>query len=113
MVSSALLHLACDNCAIAMSLMAYVITSLVNICLFGTRNLFSLLLSLWDAVMGPLWRMPDVMATFLTHISSSAEVIAILLDVLPTSTGTPGCTSPPLARLCACLHLCCWLACWQ
>ncbi|XP_036114631.1 E3 ubiquitin-protein ligase RNF26 [Molossus molossus] len=75
----ALLRQACDICAIAMSLVAYVINSLVNICLIGTQNLFSLLLALWDAVMGPLWRMTDVMAAFLAHISSSAVAMAILL----------------------------------
>ncbi|KAM9660325.1 E3 ubiquitin-protein ligase RNF26 [Trichechus inunguis] len=75
----ALLHQACDICAIAMSLVAYVINSLVNICLIGTQNLFSLMLALWDAVMGPLWRMTDVVAAFLAHISSSAVAMAILL----------------------------------
>ncbi|XP_005619733.2 E3 ubiquitin-protein ligase RNF26 [Canis lupus baileyi] len=75
----ALLRQACDICAIAMSLVAYVINSLVNICLIGTQNLFSLMLALWDAVMGPLWRMTDVVAAFLAHISSSAVAMAILL----------------------------------
>ncbi|XP_004689235.1 PREDICTED: RING finger protein 26 [Condylura cristata] len=75
----ALLRQACDICAIAMSLVAYVINSLVNICLIGTQNLFSLVLVLWDAVMGPLWRMTDVVAAFLAHISSSAVAMAILL----------------------------------
>ncbi|CAK7317781.1 E3 ubiquitin-protein ligase RNF26 [Vulpes vulpes] len=75
----ALLRQACDICAIAMSLVAYVINSLVNICLIGTQNLFSLMLVLWDAVMGPLWRMTDVVAAFLAHISSSAVAMAILL----------------------------------
>ncbi|XP_003418239.1 E3 ubiquitin-protein ligase RNF26 [Loxodonta africana] len=75
----ALLRQACDICAIAMSLVAYVINSLVNMCLIGTQNLFSLMLALWDAVMGPLWRMTDVAAAFLTHISSSAVAMAILL----------------------------------
>ena len=75
----ALLHQACDIWAIAMSLVAYVINSLVNICLIGTQNLFSLLLALWDAVMGPLWRMMDIMATFIAHISSSAIAMVILL----------------------------------
>ncbi|KAK1336437.1 hypothetical protein QTO34_004244 [Cnephaeus nilssonii] len=75
----ALLRQACDVCAIAMSLVAYVINSLVNICLIGTQNLFSLLLALWDAVTGPLWRVTDVMAAFLAHISSSAVAMAILL----------------------------------
>ncbi|EHB08805.1 RING finger protein 26 [Heterocephalus glaber] len=75
----ALLHQACDICAIAMSLVAYVINSLVNICLIGTQNLFSLVLALWDVVMGPLWRMTDIVAAFLAHISSSAVAMAILL----------------------------------
>lgn len=75
----ALLRQFCDICAIAMSLVAYVINSAVNICLIGTQNLFSLVLALWDAVMGPLWRMTDVVAAFLAHISSSAVAMAILL----------------------------------
>ncbi|XP_025749698.1 E3 ubiquitin-protein ligase RNF26 [Callorhinus ursinus] len=75
----ALLRQACDICAIAMSLVAYVINSLVNICLIGTQNLFSLMLALWDAVMGPLWRLTDIVAAFLAHISSSAVAMAILL----------------------------------
>nr|XP_045002425.1 E3 ubiquitin-protein ligase RNF26 [Jaculus jaculus] len=75
----ALLRQACDICAIAMSLVAYVINSLVNICLIGTQNLFSVVLALWDAVTGPLWRMTDVLAAFLAHISSSAVAVPILL----------------------------------
>lgn len=75
----ALLRQACDVCTIAMSLVAYVINSLVNICLIGTQNFFSLLLALWDSVTGPLWRMTDIIATFLAHISSSAVAMAILL----------------------------------
>lgn len=75
----ALLRQACDICAIAMSLVAYVVNSLVNICLIGTQNLFSLVLALWDVVMGPLWRMTDFVAAFLAHISSSAVAMAILL----------------------------------
>ncbi|XP_065801229.1 E3 ubiquitin-protein ligase RNF26 [Muntiacus reevesi] len=75
----ALLRQICDVCAITMSLVAYVINSLVNICLIGTQNFFSLVLALWDAVMGPLWRMTDVVAAFLAHISSSAVAMSILL----------------------------------
>ncbi|XP_004604808.1 E3 ubiquitin-protein ligase RNF26 [Sorex araneus] len=75
----ALLRQFCDVCTIAMSLVAYVINSLVNICLIGTQNLFALVLALWDAVMGPVLRMTDVVATFLAHMSSNAVAMAILL----------------------------------
>ncbi|KAM9038900.1 E3 ubiquitin-protein ligase RNF26 [Sarcophilus harrisii] len=75
----ALLRQACDVCAIAMSLAAYVVNSLVNICLIGTQNLFALGLALWDSVMGPLCRVTDVLAAFLAHVSSSAVAMAILL----------------------------------
>ena len=61
-----------------MSPLAYVINSLVNICLIGTQN-FSLVLALWDAVTRPLWRMTDLVAAFLDHISSSTVAMAILL----------------------------------
>ncbi|XP_043854113.1 E3 ubiquitin-protein ligase RNF26 [Dromiciops gliroides] len=81
MVSSshALLRQACDVCAIAMSLAAYVVNSLVNICLIGTQNLFALGLALWDSVTGPLWRVTDVLGAFFAHVSSSAVAMAILL----------------------------------
>uniref|UniRef100_A0A5F8GU21 E3 ubiquitin-protein ligase RNF26 n=1 Tax=Monodelphis domestica TaxID=13616 RepID=A0A5F8GU21_MONDO len=81
MVSSshALLRQACDVCAIAMSLAAYVVNSLVNICLIGTQNLFALGLALWDSMMGPLCRVTDVLGAFLAHVSSSAVAMAILL----------------------------------
>ncbi|XP_020840492.1 E3 ubiquitin-protein ligase RNF26 [Phascolarctos cinereus] len=77
--SHALLRQACDVCAIAMSLAAYVVNSLVNICLIGTQNLFALGLALWDSVMGPLWRVTDVLGAFFAHVSSSAVAMAILL----------------------------------
>nr|XP_026246569.1 E3 ubiquitin-protein ligase RNF26-like [Urocitellus parryii] len=77
-----LLRQACDICTIAMGLVAYVINSLVNIYLIGTQNLFSLVLALWDTVTGPLWRMMEVVAAFLAHISSSAVAMAILLWTL-------------------------------
>ncbi|XP_055963468.1 E3 ubiquitin-protein ligase RNF26 [Sorex fumeus] len=75
----ALLRQFCDVCTIAMSLVAYVINSLVNICLIGTQNLFALVLALWDAVMGPVLRITDVVAAFLAHMSSNAVAMAILL----------------------------------
>ncbi|XP_072469064.1 E3 ubiquitin-protein ligase RNF26 [Notamacropus eugenii] len=77
--SHALLRQVCDVCAIAMSLAAYVVNSLVNICLIGTQNLFALGLALWDSVMGPLWRVTDVLGAFFAHVSSSAVAMAILL----------------------------------
>ncbi|XP_074071363.1 E3 ubiquitin-protein ligase RNF26 [Macrotis lagotis] len=77
--SHALLRQACDVCAIAMSLAAYVVNSLVNICLIGTQNLFALGLALWDSVTGPLWRVTDVLGAFFAHVSSSAVAMAILL----------------------------------
>ncbi|XP_057616533.1 E3 ubiquitin-protein ligase RNF26-like [Chionomys nivalis] len=81
MVSSghALLRQACDICGIAMSLVAYVINSLVNICLISTQNLFSLVLALWAAVAGALWWMTVVLAAFLAHLSSSRVAMANLL----------------------------------
>ncbi|XP_050016759.1 E3 ubiquitin-protein ligase RNF26-like [Alexandromys fortis] len=81
MVSSnhALLCQACDIYGIAMSLVAYVINSLVNICLVSTQNLFSLVLALWAAMAGAPWQMLDVLVAFLTHLSSSGMAMANLL----------------------------------
>ncbi|XP_038173460.1 E3 ubiquitin-protein ligase RNF26-like [Arvicola amphibius] len=81
MVSSghALLRQACDICGIAMSLVAYVINSLVNICLIGMLNLFPLVLALWTAGMRALWLTIEVLAAFFIHLFSSGEAMANLL----------------------------------
>ncbi|KAM6107729.1 E3 ubiquitin-protein ligase RNF26 [Pterocles gutturalis] len=69
----------CEGLAIGTSLLAYLVNSLVNVCLIGTQNLFTLLAALWDSVAGPFLRVTDLLAAFLAHVSSGAIAVSILL----------------------------------
>ncbi|KFV61129.1 RING finger protein 26, partial [Dryobates pubescens] len=68
-----------EGLAIGTSLLAYLINSLVNVCLIGTQNLFTLVAALWDSVAGPFLRVTDLLAAFLAHVSSGAIAVSILL----------------------------------
>ncbi|XP_015739704.1 E3 ubiquitin-protein ligase RNF26 [Coturnix japonica] len=75
----AVLREAGEGLAIGISLLAYLVNSVVNLCLLGTQNLFTLLLALWDAVTSPVLRVGELLAAFLAHVSSSAIAVSILL----------------------------------
>ncbi|NWH66128.1 RNF26 ligase, partial [Geococcyx californianus] len=68
-----------ESVAIATSLLAYLVNSLVNVCLIGTQNLFTLLAALWDSVATLCIRVVEVLAAFLAHVSSGAIAVSILL----------------------------------
>ncbi|XP_021396159.2 E3 ubiquitin-protein ligase RNF26 [Lonchura striata] len=69
----------CEALAIATSLLMYLVNSLVNVCLIGAQNLFTLLAALWDSLAGPVLRAAEVLAAFLAHVSSGAIAVSILL----------------------------------
>ncbi|NXL73613.1 RNF26 ligase, partial [Leptocoma aspasia] len=69
----------CEALAIGTSLLMYLVNSLVNVCLIGTQNLFTLLAALWDSLVGPVVRVADLLAAFLAHVSSGAIAVSILL----------------------------------
>ncbi|NXQ55504.1 RNF26 ligase, partial [Anthoscopus minutus] len=69
----------CEALAIGTSLMMYLVNSLVNVCLIGAQNLFTLLAALWDSLAGPLIRLTELLAAFLAHVSSGAIAVSILL----------------------------------
>ncbi|NXY03799.1 RNF26 ligase, partial [Pteruthius melanotis] len=69
----------CEALAIGTSLLMYLVNSLVNVCLIGTQNLFTLLAALWDSLAGPVIRVTDLLAAFLAHVSSGAIAVSILL----------------------------------
>ncbi|KAM9370031.1 E3 ubiquitin-protein ligase RNF26 [Phaethornis superciliosus] len=75
----ALARQVCEGLAIGTSLLAYLVNSLVNVCLIGTQNLFTLLLALWDSLAGPFLRLTDLLAAFLAHVSSGTIAVSILL----------------------------------
>ncbi|NXC02646.1 RNF26 ligase, partial [Orthonyx spaldingii] len=65
--------------AIGTSLLMYLANSLVNVCLIGAQNLFTLLAALWDSLAGPVVRLAELLAAFLAHVSSGAIAVSILL----------------------------------
>ncbi|NWV71847.1 RNF26 ligase, partial [Malurus elegans] len=69
----------CEALAIGTSLLMYLVNSLVNVCLIGTQNLFTLLGALWDSLAGPVLRVTDLLAAFLAHVSSGTIAVSILL----------------------------------
>ncbi|XP_068028453.1 E3 ubiquitin-protein ligase RNF26 [Anomalospiza imberbis] len=69
----------CEALAIGTSLLMYLVNSLVNVCLIGTQNLFTLLAALWDSLAGPFVRAAELLAAFLAHVSSGAIAVSILL----------------------------------
>uniref|UniRef100_A0A8C8RQ83 E3 ubiquitin-protein ligase RNF26 n=1 Tax=Pelusios castaneus TaxID=367368 RepID=A0A8C8RQ83_9SAUR len=71
-----LLRQVCEVFTIVMSLLAYFINSIINICLIGTQNL---VLALWDSLVTPFLRVTDLLAAFFARMSSSAIAISIVL----------------------------------
>ncbi|NWV54401.1 RNF26 ligase, partial [Daphoenositta chrysoptera] len=65
--------------AIGSSLLVYLANSLLNVCLIGAQNLFTLLAALWDSLAGPVLRAAELLAAFLAHVSSGAIAVSILL----------------------------------
>ncbi|XP_009992914.1 PREDICTED: RING finger protein 26 [Chaetura pelagica] len=68
-----------EGLAIGASLLAYLVNSLVNMCLLGAQNLLTLLAALWDSLVGPVLRVTDLLAALLAHVSSGAIALSILL----------------------------------
>ncbi|NWH72266.1 RNF26 ligase, partial [Piaya cayana] len=68
-----------ESVAIATSLLAYLVNSLVNVCLLGAQNLFTLAVALWDSLAGLCGRAAELAASCLAHVSSSAIALSILL----------------------------------
>ncbi|KAM9519788.1 E3 ubiquitin-protein ligase RNF26 [Guaruba guarouba] len=75
----ALARQVCEGLAIGTSLLAYLVNSLVNVCLIGAQNLFALAAALWDSLAGPFLRVADLLAALLAHVSSGAIAVSILL----------------------------------
>ncbi|NXY00303.1 RNF26 ligase, partial [Centropus bengalensis] len=68
-----------ESVAIGTSLLAYLVNSLVNVCLLGTQNLFTLAAAVWDSAAGICGRAAELAAAGMAHVSSGAIALSILL----------------------------------
>ncbi|XP_075695023.1 E3 ubiquitin-protein ligase RNF26 [Rhinoderma darwinii] len=64
--------------AIASRLVAYIVNSLVNVCLIGVQNVFSAALGLWLTIVNVIFMGKDLIAALLSQISSNAVAVVIL-----------------------------------
>ncbi|XP_073422549.1 E3 ubiquitin-protein ligase RNF26 [Dendrobates tinctorius] len=63
---------------IAGSLVAYIVNSMVNVCLIGVQNMFSAALGVWITVVNVIFVGKDLIAALLSQISSTAVAVVIL-----------------------------------
>ncbi|KAM3923703.1 E3 ubiquitin-protein ligase RNF26 [Leptodactylus fuscus] len=63
---------------IASGLVAYIVNSLVNVCLIGVQNVFSAALGLWLTIVNVIFVGKDLITALLSQISSSAVAVVIL-----------------------------------
>lgn len=63
---------------IASSLVAYIVNSLVNVCLIGVQNVFSVAVGLWFTLLNVIFVGKDLIAALLSQISSTAVAVVIL-----------------------------------
>ncbi|KAM4015131.1 E3 ubiquitin-protein ligase RNF26 [Anomaloglossus baeobatrachus] len=63
---------------IAGSLVAYIVNSMVNVCLIGVQNMFAAALGAWITLVNVIFVGKDMIAALLSQISSSAVAVVIL-----------------------------------
>lgn len=69
----------CEGCGIVFSLLLYFINTIVNLLLIGTQNLYSVLLSMVEAVASPLQKALELALTVLTFFYSTLVGTSLLL----------------------------------
>ncbi|XP_029429433.1 E3 ubiquitin-protein ligase RNF26 [Rhinatrema bivittatum] len=69
----------CDVFAIAVSLITYLVNSLLNMCLIGAQHVVAVVLALWDSIVSPFIRVTELFSTLFSRMSSNAIAMAILL----------------------------------
>nr|XP_033773748.1 E3 ubiquitin-protein ligase RNF26 [Geotrypetes seraphini] len=75
----ALAQQTCDVCAIVVSLVTYLVNSLLNVGLLGAQCVGAVVLGLWDSFVIPFIRVTELLSAFMSHLSSSAIAMTILL----------------------------------
>lgn len=69
----------CEGCGIVFSLLLYFINTIVNLLLIGTQNLYTVLLSMADAVASPLQKALELALTVLTFFYSTLVGTSLIL----------------------------------
>ncbi|XP_027029812.1 E3 ubiquitin-protein ligase RNF26 isoform X1 [Tachysurus fulvidraco] len=69
----------CEGCGIVFSLLLYFINTVINLLLIGTQNLYTVLLSMIEAVASPLQKVLELALTVLTFFYSSLVGTSLLL----------------------------------
>ncbi|XP_042288032.1 E3 ubiquitin-protein ligase RNF26-like [Thunnus maccoyii] len=77
--ASCILRQTCEGVCIALSLVLYLVNTVVNIVLIGTQNCLSVLAGAWDAVAGPVHRVVELALTLLTFLYSCLVGFSVLL----------------------------------
>ncbi|KAJ7990459.1 hypothetical protein DPEC_G00300530 [Dallia pectoralis] len=68
-----------EGCGIAVSLVLYLVNTVVNLLLIGTQNLYSIVVSMWEAVSFPLQKAVELTLTLLTFLYSSLVGTSVTL----------------------------------
>lgn len=69
----------CEGCSIVFSLLLYFINTIVNLLLIGTQNMYSVMLSMMEAVASPLQKALELALTVLTFFYSTLVGTSLLL----------------------------------
>ncbi|KAM7398411.1 hypothetical protein PAMA_006360 [Pampus argenteus] len=77
--ASCILRQTCEGVCIALSLLLYLVNTVVNIVLISTQNCVSVLAGAWDAVAGPVHRVVELALTLLTFLYSCLVGASVLL----------------------------------
>lgn len=69
----------CEGCGIVFSLLLYFVNTIINLLLIGTQNLYTVLLTMVEAVASPLQKALELALTVLTFFYSTLVGTSILL----------------------------------
>ncbi|XP_052367301.1 E3 ubiquitin-protein ligase RNF26-like [Oncorhynchus keta] len=67
-----------EGCGIAVSLVLYLVNTVVNLLLIGTQNVYSVVVSMWEAVSYPLQKAMELTLTLFTFLYSSLLALDFL-----------------------------------
>ncbi|XP_029628182.1 E3 ubiquitin-protein ligase RNF26 [Salmo trutta] len=68
-----------EGCGIAVSLVLYLVNTVVNLLLIGTQNVYSVVVSMWEAVSCPLQKAVELTLTLFTFLYSCLVGTSVVL----------------------------------